>query len=290
MDFPDSFPSAYNFITGDVNRAFDDKDNIIGTLLAYEFSLKDNSQISERKSSERVSLSRIRNEFHKHLSDAETNFNDFLRKTNEKYDEYSLIINQTKESKETLFNDWFKSANDAFILFDEQANQKMKDLERTYEEHLRLKKPADYWNKRAVVLKAEGFRFIYWLVGLVLFGCTTLYMLLWLTPEGMLLSFIKGQGNAIKWSIVYITFISLLVFGIKAIAKAMFSAFHLSRDAEEREQLTYVYLALIKEAAVDEKDKSLIMQSLFSRSDTGLLKEDSAPTMPGNFADKIIHR
>ena len=141
------------------------------------------------------------------------------------------------------------------------ANSKTKisDLEKTYEELLRLKKPAEYWKSRATTLKSEGWKAIYWLIGLVVFACVTLYLLLWLTPEGMLLSFVKGSAQAIKWSVVYVTFISFLAFGIRALNKVAFSSFHLARDAEEREQLTYVYLALIKDKAVDEKDKNLIM-------------------------------
>ena len=48
----------------------------------------------------------------------------------------------------------------------------------------------------------------------------------------------------------------------------------LRNSAEEREQLTYVYLSLIKDSAVDEKEKNLIMQSLFSRAETGLLNQN----------------
>lgn len=164
----------------------------------------------------------------------------------------------------------------------------MSDLEHTYEELLRLKKPAEFWKTRAAKLKSEGWKAIYWLVGLVIFACLTLYLLLWLTPDGMLLSFIKGRTQAIKWSIIYVTFISFLAYGIRAINKVAFSSFHLARDAEEKEQLTYVYLALIKDSAVDEKDKNLIIQSLFSRADTGLLKDDSGPTMPNDVARKYV--
>jgi len=51
--------------------------------------------------------------------------------------------------------------------------------------------------------------------------------------------------------------------------KAMFSSFHLARDAEEREHLTFVYLALINDSKIEKEDRQLIMQSLFSRADTG---------------------
>ncbi|NJK98518.1 MAG: hypothetical protein HC905_29605 [Bacteroidales bacterium] len=46
------------------------------------------------------------------------------------------------------------------------------------------------------------------------------------------------------------------------------------------------FLFLMASLPKDE-DRQLIMQSLFSRVDTGLLKEDSSPTMPG-VADKIF--
>jgi len=62
----------------------------------------------------------------------------------------------------------------------------------------------------------------------------------------------------------------------------MFSSFHLARDCEERHTLTYFYLSLLKDSKVENSDRPLIMQSLFSRADTGLLKEDSAPTMPND--------
>lgn len=288
-EFPDSFLGAYRFIIDDIQSGINKKE-LLGMIQAYEFVLKDSSNILDRRNSEKGSIGRIRNDFYKYLTTSETEIADFIARTGEKYKEYTMMVDEFKEEKKTAFDKWFNESLESTDKFNQDSTKKIEDLEKAYEALLSLKKPADYWNKRATLLKMEGQGFLKWLVGLVLFGCTTLYLLLWLTPEGMLLSFIKGQASAIKWSIVYVTFISLLAFGIKAISKVMFSSFHLARDAEEREQLTYVYLAMIKEAAIDEKDRSLIMQSLFSRSDTGLLKEDSSPTMPGGIVDKIIQR
>ena len=90
----------------------------------------------------------------------------------------------------------------------------------------------------------------------------------------------ENTGSSIKWSIVFITFISFLFFLIRTFTKLTFSSFHLSRDAQERKQLTYVYLALKENDAVSDIDRNIVLQSLFSRADTGLLKEDSSPTMP----------
>ena len=41
---------------------------------------------------------------------------------------------------------------------------------------------------------------------------------------------------------------------------------------------------------VYEKDKELIMQSLFSRTEIGLLKEDATPLMPNDIVGKFMTR
>lgn len=52
------------------------------------------------------------------------------------------------------------------------------------------------------------------------------------------------------------------------------------RDAEEREQLTYLYLSLISDQEIDENSRDIVLQALFSRSETGLLTTETGPTMP----------
>lgn len=78
-----------------------------------------------------------------------------------------------------------------------------------------------------------------------------LWVLYFFLSDGTLKDLFEKTGSAIRWSIVFITFVSFLAFVIKTFAKLMFSSYHLSRDVEEREQLTYVYLALKKEGGVD---------------------------------------
>jgi hypothetical protein len=285
-EFPKYVSGAYHYILGSYN--FTNHDNFTGALLAYEFELKDHTNLTTRRTKEKSSISKIKSDLKEQLNESETQLTEHLSNANQEYKDYVKNIDIFKTEKETLFNDWFNKSKEDFTVFDSESKDKITDLETTYEELLRLKKPAEYWSSRAKTLKKEGWTAVKWLVGLIAFACITLYLLLWLTPEGMLLSFVKGNAQAIKWSIIYVTFISFLAFGIRALNKIAFSSFHLARDAEEREQLTYVYLSLIKDNAVDEKDKSLIMQSLFSRAETGLLKDDSGPTMPNDISGKIF--
>lgn len=193
---------------------------------------------------------------------------------------------RAKEKKEV--EEWVEKTKKEFGNFDQESKKKIDTLEKTYDELLRLRKPAEYWHSRAEKLNSEGWKAMRWMIVLVAFACLTLYALLWWTPEDMMKSLFKGDSNAIRWSIVYVTFISFLAYAIRIVHKVAFSSFHLARDAQEREQLTYVYIAMSNDKMIDEKDKSLIMQSLFSRADTGLLKDDSAPTMPGNISDRLM--
>ena len=286
---PNSYDGAFHFITGQIyTDSISDKDYFIGTQLAYEFTMKDHTEVSIRRDAEKRSISKIRNDFNEYLSKSESEVIEHFTKIDERYTEYVKKIDSLKEEKESIFSEWFETSKTDFEIFDTESKEKVINLEKAYQELLSLKKPAEYWALRANKLKKEGWTAIYWLIGLVVFACLSLYLLLWLTPKGMLLSFIKGQASAIKWSIIYVTFIAFLTYGVRALNKIAFSSFHLARDAEEREQLTFVYLALIKDGSIDDKDKNLIMQSLFSRADTGLLKEDSSPTMPIDLAGKLF--
>ena len=94
--------------------------------------------------------------------------------------------------------------------------------------------------------------------------------------------------SAIRAFLILATVISLAVYLVRVAAKMTFSSFHLQRDAEERRQLTLVYLALIREDAASQEDRDIILNSLFSRADIGILGGDSAPTMPTSFVDRII--
>jgi magnesium-transporting ATPase (P-type) len=163
-------------------------------------------------------------------------------------------------------------------------------LKNQYGELLKLKEPVTYWKERATELNKKANNILWIIVGLSVFIAFLVYLLLWFTPEGLLDSLFGGdKTKAIRWSFVFVVFISIFFVVIRALLKYMFSNFHLARDAEEREKLTYLFISLRDNNEVSEEEKKIVFQALFSRSDTGLLKEDSSPTMPGvtSIIDKI---
>jgi len=245
---------------------------------------------ASRAKFEKQSLTNIRKEYETYIADAANNLQKHLDSSSKSIKaQYDTFIS-LKEQSEQHFQEWFEDSQKQFTTFHDTTIQRIKVVEELYTEQLRMEAPAKQWKLRATRLKNEGRKYLCWLTVLVIMGSISLYLLLWHTPKDMLESIFNGdKATAIRWSIVFVIFLSFLAYGIRILAKITFSSFHLARDAEEREQLTHVYLALKKDSAVTEQDRSMVLQAIFSRADTGLLKEDSSPTMP-NGIDRLINR
>jgi len=117
-----------------------------------------------------------------------------------------------------------------------------------------------------------------------------LHSVLYNLPDAFSLAIFAGKNanwEPIRGMIILATIISFAAYLVRICGKLTFSSFHLQRDSEEREQLTMVFLALIEEGAIEQKERDLILQSLFSRADTGLLGGDSSPTMPLSIIEKL---
>lgn len=295
---PQFFGGAFEgFIENVQTGNIANKSYLKGLILSTNFEMEDLDFLS-LKESEELSFSDIRNKF---LQDNNNNnkifeelFNDSKKTSVQEIENLKKIQEEWNNTFSKIYSEWVekvesqmsKSRSSAIGLLKKSLQSKI-DLEQTYREQMKFQAPAEYWKQRAKELNNEGHKFMRWLIFLVIIGALMLFLLLWLTPEDMLESiFSKEPVRAIRWSIIFITFISFLFFGIQAVKKAMFSSFHLARDAEERENLTVFYLSLIKDSTITQEDRSLVLQSLFSRADTGMLKDDGNPTMPG-FFDKI---
>ncbi len=289
--YPNSVGFAVAFLVN-LNLGNMNRDHYIGILQAYEFKLNDGSGILKRRKKESTNVDQLRSQFQNFINEGESQLVAFLgsskKKTETDAEEITTFLGQKKDE----FDKWYEKATGDEKKFNESRHKRISELEELYKEKLKLEAPAKYWSDRAKKLNNEGKK---WLIGLIVcsgVAIVGLGIVLYFISDGTLKELFDKTGSAIRWSIVFITFVSFLAYGIRTFAKLTFSAYHLVRDAEEREQLVYVYLALINESKekVDSTERHLIMQSLFSRADTGLLKDDASPTMPGNIVDKFMAR
>ena len=61
------------------------------------------------------------------------------------------------------------------------------------------------------------------------------------------------------------------VYMLRLFVRMCMSCYHQARDAEERSKLASFYLSLFEKGVVSDKERALVINSLFSRADTGLL-------------------
>lgn len=282
-----SFYGALDYITQTDKNYSRNPIYLTGLLLAYEFKHQGNSEISRRSSSEKLSLSQIKTKYNEYIVEAEQQLNSNLSDAKENLTIHFESVDKLKLEKDKNFEDWFSGIQTGFDNFFTNSNESIKNNEDLYREKLRLEAPAKYWKERAVLLKQEGNKHLNWLIGISVLAAILLFTLLMSLGTDYFEAAFNDRIKGIKWSIILVTIVSLLAFTIKILSKMTFSSFHLSRDAEEREQLTHFYLALKKDTTIEPEERQLILQSLFSRADTGLLKEDSSPTMPTSIIEKL---
>lgn len=284
--YPNAVGGAHSFFMSRGNHKMNlsnvTHDTFIGYILAYEHELQDETEIQQRRDNEKISLGKIRSDFEKYLEEAGKHSQEIINETIANFKEYLQKVDELEKKKEELFDLWFGNSQNEYQEFHSKMVSDADEMKELFRDGLRFAGPVKHWRRRALKMKKDGAYWIKWLTVSSVGVALSLFLLLILIPEGMTRSLFAGEPVAIKWAILYVTFISFMVYAVRTFAKLTFSSYHLARDAEEREQLTHVYLALKKDGNVEEKDRVLILQSLFSRAETGLLKDDSSPTLPGN--------
>lgn len=277
---PNYYQGAYKYIIGNLNNINSSKNEFIGASIANDFFKKEAIFKFSRKESEQKSFEKLKKDFQVRIDESSSTVTEHLKNANDDYKKYVESLEELKTEKDLSFQEWFNSSKETFESFDKISKKSVIDLENLYREKLILEAPAAYWDNRAKELKIEGQKWLNYLMICSGIGIALLFSLLIIIASNEYEEIFKFSGKTIRWSIILITMISLMAFLIKTFTKLAFSTFHLVRDAEERKQLSFVYLALKENGGVEDSDRQIILQSLFSRADTGLLKEDSSPTMP----------
>lgn len=273
-----------------------------GYIAAYEFENQDSDLVKRRKG-ERAAIGKVRKEFieskdqlfsevaglkaeYENLTEeAKQELVDELENWQEQRSEHSNKINQAI----TQYEESITSAINAHHLeideLKEESRKKIEQMEETYEEKLRLEPAAKYWKDSAKRLRRQGGFLGTLIVVSVVIGLVAGGHLFdtWLSHEKLPINLTSLQGMLIT-----ITVLAIYAYVLRLLSRLTFSSFHLMRDAEEREQLTYLYLALSNDAKVDEKSREIVLQALFSRSETGLLTNEHGPVMPGMDINQLL--
>ncbi len=155
----------------------------------------------------------------------------------------------------------------------ETYRQRLEDLEAVYEKKLSLEAPVQYWNRKKVLhIRAASIFGFFFLVGLGGLGW-------WLAREAHLL-LAPDAGVPPVWKIVRSSlFVFLGVWLLHLLAKLTLSMVHLVADAGERKTMTMTYLALLREGAVVDAEREIVLRSLFRPTTTGIFKDAGGPPL-----------
>ncbi|CAM3110028.1 DUF6161 domain-containing protein [Paenibacillus sediminis] len=202
-------------------------------------------------------------------------------------DTRNLELNTLKSEQENTLNKLHDTHKEKLeSMYISQENH-FSELDKEYRENIKLSAPAQYWADYSNEYSIKGDKWRKWSIA------TSIIFLIFLTAlllSGSNLYFVSNNTlniNAVKDAILITMITSIFVYFIRLFVKLTTSSYHLATDAKEREQLTYVYLSLVREKGVADSDRAIVLQALFSRSDTGLLKGDSSPAMPQDFGSLI---
>jgi hypothetical protein len=281
---------ATSFLTFIVNKQISNsnhKEGFIGSLLAYEFELQDSS-LTKRRNSEKVSLGHLRNQLDEttqkligEADDFKDKFSSWDELTKSNWQEWVDQTSSENTTQQALHKNQHEeqqlNQRDEFIGYMDGCKARISDLENTYQEKLRLEKPATYWKKSAKKYGVQGSLWSLGLISSILLGLVYFFTFFdsWLQGQELAIKL-----NTLQGAVIFGSILAVYAFLVKTLSKLTFSSFHLMRDSEEREQLTYLYLSLNNEGQIDGTSRELVLQALFSRSETGLLNGESGPTMP----------
>lgn len=254
-----------------------DKKYFKGILEAYKYEnqevaftkLEDNFNESILDIKEKIikvhdNLYRVSQEYHQNLI--------------ESYNDFSGDISS--------WRDTIKSEVESYL--NEKVN-KFKDLEISYKEKLKLEAPIDYWDKLYNEYNKKGKTWTTVAVITSVVMIILLMIILYNVPSQLNVTLDSFSFQSLRATLILALLVSIGVYLIRLFTKLALSAYHLSRDAKERYQLTYVYLSLINEGKISDQDRTIVLQALFSRADTGLLKGDSSPTLPDGIFNQLTN-
>lgn len=230
-----------------------------------------------------ASRSILRNTIDEYVAEANKLHTEFDEKLSKIDDEYEILTNETglwKKTTEEELSLNIESLKTEVNDYISNKKTRMEELENLYNEKLKLESPAKYWSELESKYRTEGF---WWLVATVVASILLIGLLvsiLYNIPSSLNIKYIDFTFESLRSTLILMVIISVGIYLLRLFVKMAISAYHLSRDAKERYQLSYFYLSLINDKAISETDRSVVLQSLFSRVDTGLLKGDSSPAFP----------
>lgn len=198
--------------------------------------------------------------------------------SNEQYKEITTFIETKHNEIQKQFDEQSKGVKEfrsLINIWQEEKEARLNNLEETYKDKLSLEAPETLWYNRS----KEYRRFAKcWTGVLVVFVVALVVALreLVIVIHEYSLDAVQ-EIPFISKSFILVSIISFFVYIIRVLIKIVMSNHHLATEYEQKAALTRFYQALTYAGTdITKEERILIIHSLFSKSDTGLVKTDSS--------------
>ena len=253
-----------------INTTAEDYDGFMTAFIFREYE----KEILDALDGNANNIKRISEEVVQKYAELDANY---VSAFHEQQERIESITNQT--------NEHLKQLDDEAVKYYAERDRRCAELEKLYDEKLALKAPAQYWEKMKNSYTISGA--IWFGVSLILAGGIVVGLVKLLNWLPNVFTEDSHWIDVFKNSAIITVITSVAVYILRIMVKMAMSSFHLARDAKERNNLSIFYLALIQDKAITDKERALVINALFSRSDTGLLKSEAGPTMSNNVMDLV---
>ena len=198
--------------------------------------------------------------------------------SDEQYKEITTFIETKHNEIQKQFDEQYKGLKEfssSINIWQEEKEARLNDLEETYKNKLSLEAPEELWYNRSKEYREKAKYWTWVLIGsaLALVGFLTgLVMVI----HDYSLDTIQ-EIPFISKSFILVSIISFFVYIIRVLIKIVMSNHHLATEYEQKAALTRFYQALtLAGTDIAQEERIIIIHSLFSKSDTGLVKTDSS--------------
>lgn len=201
--------------------------------------------------------------------------NDYINFMNEEKENYLTFKQEEKEK----FDNWFAKSDEEYNNFMGESKENLQNLEKTYSEKLKVEEPSKFMLEKSNEYKKKT---IHWAISIVIVSIILLILLGFiLSPKiefgkKIITVNLFSSEMPVYSSIIILSMICLIIYIIRIFIKIMMSSKHLSEEYRQKYVLTYFYLSLVNSGNIDEKLGNIILSLLFTKADTGLIKNDSS--------------
>jgi hypothetical protein len=175
-----------------------------------------------------------------------------------------------------------------------RAISAIRSVQATYEEALQIKAPVEYWRQKADEHRANRARYRNILLGYAgVSGLALLVGLGSLAYQALQLAELPDVPPAVFVILgaVGVVVTTAVFWAARILVRLFMSEHHLAIDSAERGTMAMTYLALTEKKAAEEKDRAIVLASLFRPTSDGIVKDDAAPDFgPAALLSKVLDK